>query len=74
VHYRYLVDDARQIGTFVQCGITAADHHHVFAPEKVPVADGTVGHSPSYLLRGFNRQGKRQAFEDLKQVFLYVYG
>jgi DNA polymerase len=29
---------------------------------------------PSYLLRGFNRQGKRQAFEDLKQVFLYVYG
>ena len=29
---------------------------------------------PSYLLRGYNKQGKRQAFKDLKQVFLYVYG
>ena len=29
---------------------------------------------PSYLLRGYNKQGKRQAFQDLKQVFLYVYG
>ena len=29
---------------------------------------------PSYLLRGYNKQGKRQAFQDLKQVLLYVYG
>ena len=28
---------------------------------------------PSYLLRGYNQQGKRQAFEDLKEVFTYVY-
>ncbi len=29
---------------------------------------------PSYLLRGYNVEAKRQAFQDLKQVFLYVYG
>ncbi len=29
---------------------------------------------PSYLLRGYNKQGKVQAFQDLKQVLLYVYG
>ncbi|MCY4533736.1 MAG: uracil-DNA glycosylase [Bryobacterales bacterium] len=28
---------------------------------------------PSYLLRGYNPQGKRQAFDDLKEVFTYVY-
>ena len=28
---------------------------------------------PSYLLRGYNPEGKRQAFEDLKEVFTYVY-
>lgn len=28
---------------------------------------------PSYLLRGYNKQGKLQAFQDLKKVFLYVY-
>ncbi|MCY4188111.1 MAG: uracil-DNA glycosylase [Bryobacterales bacterium] len=28
---------------------------------------------PSYLLRGYNPQGKRQAFEDLKKVLTYVY-
>lgn len=28
---------------------------------------------PSYLLRAYNQQGKRLAFEDLKRVFLYVY-
>ena len=28
---------------------------------------------PSYLLRGYNPQGKRQAFDDLKAVFTYVY-
>ena len=28
---------------------------------------------PSYLLRGYNKQGKRLAFQDLKKVFLYVY-
>ena len=29
---------------------------------------------PSYLLRGYNPEAKRQAFEDLKKVFMYVYG
>ena len=29
---------------------------------------------PSYLLRGYNREAKREAFEDLKRVFRYVYG
>lgn len=29
---------------------------------------------PSYLLRGYNKAGKREAFEDLKKVFEYVYG
>lgn len=29
---------------------------------------------PSYLLRGYNQQAKRKAFEDLKRVFRYVYG
>ena len=28
---------------------------------------------PSYLLRGYNPEGKRQAFDDLKEVFTYVY-
>lgn len=28
---------------------------------------------PSYLLRGYSPQGKRQAFDDLKEVFTYVY-
>lgn len=28
---------------------------------------------PSYLLRGYNPQGKREAFDDLKEVFTYVY-
>ncbi len=28
---------------------------------------------PSYLLRGYNPEGKRQAFEDLKEVLTYVY-
>ena len=28
---------------------------------------------PSYLLRGYNPEGKRQAFEDLKQLFNYAY-
>ena len=28
---------------------------------------------PAYLLRGYNPEGKRQAFEDLKEVFTYVY-
>lgn len=29
---------------------------------------------PSYLLRGYNKAGKREAFEDLKKVFQFVYG
>lgn len=29
---------------------------------------------PSYLLRGYNVAAKRQAFEDLKKVFKFVYG
>lgn len=29
---------------------------------------------PSYLLRGYNKAGKREAFEDLKKVFEFVYG
>ncbi len=29
---------------------------------------------PSYLLRAYNQTAKRQAFEDLKAVFHYVYG
>ena len=29
---------------------------------------------PSYLLRGYNREARMQAFQDLKQVFLHVYG
>ena len=28
---------------------------------------------PSYLLRGYNRNAKRLAFQDLKKLFLYVY-
>ncbi len=29
---------------------------------------------PSYLVRGYSKEARRQAFQDLKQVFLYVYG
>ena len=29
---------------------------------------------PSYLLRGYSKEARKQAFQDLKQVFLYVYG
>ncbi len=29
---------------------------------------------PSFLLRGYNQAGKREAWEDLKKLFHYVYG
>ena len=38
--------------------------------DGVPVM---VTYHPSYLLRGYNPEGKRQAFEDLKEVLTYVY-